>query len=80
MRALGVPIEQPAPRGAGARCRPAGPQGAAHALDMGNAGTAIRLFTGLAAPQPFDSRLIGDESLMNRPMERVARPLRDMGA
>ena len=81
MRALGVPIEQPAPtqvrvHGVGLR----GLRAAPHALDMGNAGTAIRLFTGLLAAQTFDSRLIGDESLMRRPMERVARPLREMGA
>jgi 3-phosphoshikimate 1-carboxyvinyltransferase len=50
------------------------------ALDMGNAGTAIRLFMGLLAPQRFNSTLIGDESLMKRPMERVATPLRAMGA
>lgn len=49
-------------------------------LDMGNAGTAMRLFTGLLAGQPFDSTLIGDSSLMKRPMERVATPLRQMGA
>ena len=47
---------------------------------MGNAGTAIRLFTGLLAAQAFSSRLIGDASLMKRPMERVAKPLREMGA
>lgn len=49
-------------------------------LDMGNAGTAMRLFMGLLAGQPFDSTLVGDASLMRRPMERVARPLRQMGA
>ncbi len=49
-------------------------------LDMGNAGTAMRLMMGLLAPQRFDSTLIGDESLMRRPMERVAAPLRLMGA
>ena len=49
-------------------------------LDMGNAGTAMRLFMGLLAPQAFDSVLIGDGSLMQRPMERVAAPLRAMGA
>ncbi len=49
-------------------------------LDMGNAGTAIRLFMGLLAPQKFDSTLIGDASLMRRPMERVATPLRLMNA
>jgi len=47
---------------------------------MGNAGTAIRLFTGLLSAQKFDSQLIGDASLMKRPMERVAKPLREMGA
>jgi 3-phosphoshikimate 1-carboxyvinyltransferase len=47
---------------------------------MGNAGTAMRLFMGLLSAQPFDSELIGDESLMRRPMERAARPLREMGA
>ena len=50
------------------------------ALDMGNAGTAMRLSMGLLAGQPFASTLIGDASLMRRPMERVAAPLRQMGA
>jgi 3-phosphoshikimate 1-carboxyvinyltransferase len=81
MRALGVPIEQLSPthvliHGVGLR----GLRGAARALDMGNAGTAMRLFTGLLSAQSFDSQLIGDESLMKRPMERVAKPLREMGA
>jgi 3-phosphoshikimate 1-carboxyvinyltransferase len=53
---------------------PAGP------LDMGNAGTAMRLFMGLLAGQRFDSTLSGDASLLRRPMERVASPLRSMGA
>ncbi len=81
MRALGVRIEQPGANEV--RVRGVGLHGltaAAHALDMGNAGTAIRLFTGLLAAQSFDSQLIGDASLMKRPMERVARPLREMGA
>jgi 3-phosphoshikimate 1-carboxyvinyltransferase len=47
---------------------------------MGNAGTAMRLFMGLLAGQSFDSKLVGDASLMRRPMERVAVPLRLMGA
>jgi 3-phosphoshikimate 1-carboxyvinyltransferase len=81
MRAMGVDIDRPAPtevrvRGVGLHGLAAPP----HDLDMGNAGTAIRLFTGLLSAQRFDSRLIGDESLMRRPMERVAKPLRDMGA
>jgi 3-phosphoshikimate 1-carboxyvinyltransferase len=53
------------------------PQGA---LDLGNSGTAIRLMAGLLAGQPFSSELTGDASLRQRPMERVARPLRAMGA
>jgi 3-phosphoshikimate 1-carboxyvinyltransferase len=81
MRALGVTIEQRSPthvmiHGVGLR----GLRGAGRALDMGNAGTAMRLFTGLLSAQSFDSQLIGDASLMKRPMERVAKPLREMGA
>ncbi len=53
---------------------------ASHGLDMGNSGTAMRLFMGLLAAQPFASELTGDESLSKRPMERVAKPLRQMGA
>jgi 3-phosphoshikimate 1-carboxyvinyltransferase len=40
----------------------------------------MRLFMGLLCGQPFDSVLIGDASLSRRPMERVAGPLRQMGA
>jgi 3-phosphoshikimate 1-carboxyvinyltransferase len=81
MRALGVQIEQSGAtdvrvHGVGLR----GLKASGHPLDMGNAGTAMRLFTGLLAAQSFDSRLVGDASLMQRPMERVARPLREMGA
>jgi len=47
---------------------------------MGNAGTAMRLSMGLLCGQTFDSTLTGDRSLMRRPMERVAQPLRSMGA
>lgn len=53
---------------------------AGRALDMGNSGTAMRLFMGLLAAQPFATELFGDESLSRRPMERVAQPLRQMGA
>jgi len=81
MRAMGVAVDT-TPEGAllvhGVGLRglkaPPGP------LDMGNAGTAMRLFTGLLAGQGFDSVLVGDASLMRRPMERVAVPLRLMGA
>ncbi|MGH8294630.1 MAG: 3-phosphoshikimate 1-carboxyvinyltransferase [Steroidobacteraceae bacterium] len=81
LQALGVHIERPEPQtvhvsGQGLE----GLKAAGVPLDMGNAGTAMRLFMGLLAPQAFDSTLIGDESLMRRPMERVAVPLRLMGA
>jgi len=81
LRALGVRIERPNESrvhvyGAGR----AGLRAASGSLDMGNAGTAMRLFMGLLAGQPFDSTLVGDASLMRRPMERVAQPLRAMGA
>jgi 3-phosphoshikimate 1-carboxyvinyltransferase len=49
-------------------------------LDLGNSGTGIRLLTGLLAGLPIDSVLTGDPSLRRRPMERVAVPLRAMGA
>ena len=47
---------------------------------VGNSGTTIRLMSGLLAGQKFDSELSGDASLSKRPMERVAKPLRLMGA
>ncbi len=78
---LGVRIEFPAPtevRIAGAGM--AGLHAAPGVLDMGNAGTAIRLMMGLLAGAPFATTLSGDASLVRRPMERVARPLRLMGA
>lgn len=49
-------------------------------LDCGNAGTGMRLLSGLLAAQPFDSVLAGDESLSRRPMNRVIEPLSRMGA
>lgn len=81
MQALGVKIERPGVEevrvhGVGLH----GLHGVNHPLDMGNAGTAMRLMTGLLSGQAFDSELIGDASLMKRPMERAARPLREMGA
>lgn len=49
-------------------------------LDCGNSGTTMRLLAGVLASAPFETVLTGDESLRRRPMERVARPLRAMGA
>jgi 3-phosphoshikimate 1-carboxyvinyltransferase len=81
LRNMGVPIDSGNEttvmvHGIGARGfrQPSGP------LDMGNSGTAMRLFTGLLSGQEFTSRLVGDESLSRRPMNRVIRPLAAMGA
>lgn len=49
-------------------------------LDLGNSGTSMRLLAGLLAGQPFDSTLVGDSSLMKRPMGRIIKPLNQMGA
>jgi 3-phosphoshikimate 1-carboxyvinyltransferase len=81
LRALGVSIERPGTHevrvhGVGKH----GLKGTTQRLDMGNSGTAMRLMTGLLAGQAFDSELVGDASLMKRPMERAATPLRSMGA
>jgi 3-phosphoshikimate 1-carboxyvinyltransferase len=81
VEALGVRVERPSERSL--RIRGVGLRGLhapATRLDMGNAGTAMRLFMGLLSAQGFDSELIGDASLMQRPMERAAQPLRAMGA
>ena len=51
-----------------------------HPLDCGNSGTGIRLLTGLLAGQDFFTVLTGDESVRRRPMGRVVKPLREMGA
>jgi 3-phosphoshikimate 1-carboxyvinyltransferase len=80
-RAMGVTMEGPnrgalSIHGAGLH----GLQTPTTPLDMGNSGTAMRLLAGILAGQQFDSELTGDESLNRRPMERVAEPLRRMGA
>jgi 3-phosphoshikimate 1-carboxyvinyltransferase len=50
------------------------------AIDCGNAGTVLRLLCGLLVGQRGRFELVGDESLTARPHERVATPLRLMGA
>lgn len=49
-------------------------------LDCGNSGSTIRMLSGIVAGQKFTSEMIGDESLSRRPMERVIKPLSEMGA
>lgn len=80
VRALGAGVEvdgrHVSVRGAGLRGlrAPDGP------IDCRNAGTLIRLLPGILAGQEGSFELTGDESLSRRPLERIARPLRDMGA
>jgi 3-phosphoshikimate 1-carboxyvinyltransferase len=81
LRALGVAIQREGPghyriQGVGRQ----GFQPAPGAIDMGNSGTGIRLLAGITAAQAFDSVLTGDESLLRRPMGRIADPLNLMGA
>jgi 3-phosphoshikimate 1-carboxyvinyltransferase len=80
-RAMGVQIEGPVDgivrvQGVGLHglTAPAAP------LDLGNAGTGMRLLCGLLAGQAFNSELTGDTSLCSRPMGRVVDPLAQMGA
>jgi 3-phosphoshikimate 1-carboxyvinyltransferase len=49
-------------------------------LDAGNSGSTIRMLSGILAAQPFRSRIFGDESLSRRPMQRIIKPLEQMGA
>jgi 3-phosphoshikimate 1-carboxyvinyltransferase len=49
-------------------------------IDCGNSGTGIRLLAGLLAGQDFCSVLTGDASIRRRPMGRIVKPLREMGA
>ena len=49
-------------------------------LDAGNSGTTIRLLSGILAGHSFETSITGDASLSNRPMGRIIRPLRQMGA
>lgn len=79
LRALGMTIVRQSDgyrvRGRDGRLKPA-----SDALDCGNSGTTMRLLAGLCAAQGFTSTLDGDESLRRRPMLRISRPLRAMGA
>ncbi|MGH9183834.1 MAG: 3-phosphoshikimate 1-carboxyvinyltransferase [Acidimicrobiales bacterium] len=51
-----------------------------HVIDVGNSGTSMRLLAGWCAARPWLTVLDGDASLSRRPMDRVAEPLRAMGA
>ena len=58
----------------------AGLQKPAQILNAQNSGTTMRLLSGILAGQPFETIITGDDSLLSRPMQRVAEPLRLMGA
>ncbi len=79
-QSLGVRIEETAEqllvhgKGMWGLTEPFGP------IDCGNSGTGIRLMTGVLAGQDFFSVLTGDDSIRRRPMGRVVKPLRSMGA
>ena len=49
-------------------------------LYTGNSGTTTRLMSGILAAQPFDSNITGDMSIEKRPMNRIIKPLTQMGA
>jgi 3-phosphoshikimate 1-carboxyvinyltransferase len=51
-----------------------------HPLDCGNSGSTMRMISGLLAAQRGNFTLIGDASLSRRPMERIRKPLSEMGA
>jgi 3-phosphoshikimate 1-carboxyvinyltransferase len=81
VRRLGAEVEEEGPetvrvRGVGLR----GLREPDTPLDFGNAGTVMRLASGILAGQAGRFELIGDESLSSRPQERIAEPLRLMGA
>ena len=76
LRALGVQVDEGKVHGRGTR----GLRPSPAALDCGNSGTTMRLLAGLLAAQEFESELTGDESLSRRPMDRVVKPLLEMGA
>ena len=81
LRRMGVAVTDPVQgsltvTGAG----PGGFSSPSSPLDMGNAGTAMRLLAGVLAGLGVEATLVGDASLSSRPMGRVVTPLRQMGA
>ena len=80
VREVGAEVEVDGDR---ARVRGAGLRGLrspGRPIECGNAGTLMRLLAGVVAGQEGRFELVGDESLSRRPLERIARPLREMGA
>jgi len=80
MQALGATVTRQddgvvAVTGVGGRVTPASAP-----LDCGNSGSTMRMMSGLLAAQPGTFTLVGDASLSRRPMERIRKPLEQMGA
>jgi 3-phosphoshikimate 1-carboxyvinyltransferase len=80
MRALGVKIEQPEPTVLVVHGKKRVLTTPKNEINCGNSGTTMRLLAGLLAGQNFESRLVADASLSQRPMDRVIAPLSEMGA
>jgi 3-phosphoshikimate 1-carboxyvinyltransferase len=80
LSALGVPVKKSASE---IRIQASGAEGLRAPLamlDAGNSGSTIRMLSGVLAGLPFESRIAGDESLGRRPMDRIMKPLAEMGA
>ncbi|USS86069.1 3-phosphoshikimate 1-carboxyvinyltransferase [Fructilactobacillus cliffordii] len=80
LRDVGVPIER---KGTMVTVHGKGSAGnfvaPATSLAMGNSGTTTRLLMGLLSGTSFTSKLVGDDSLERRPMQRVTQPLAELG-
>ena len=80
VRSLGIAVAE---RGSDVTIQGGGLEGlrpAAGDLDAGNSGSTMRMLSGILAGQAFDNRMVGDESLSRRPMNRIIKPLSEMGA
>ncbi len=80
LEGLGVSLER---HGHRVLVRGEGPEGLRapnRRLDAGNSGSTLRMLAGAVAARPFTTTLTGDASLRRRPVERIAAPLRAMGA
>lgn len=83
MRNLGVEVEEVGSKGTELIIQGKGLHGLKEPFDIidcGNSGTTIRLLSGILAGNPFFSVVTGDDSLKQRPMARIIKPLKEMGA
>jgi 3-phosphoshikimate 1-carboxyvinyltransferase len=80
LRSLGVDVRREGSKVVIAGKGPEAMRASAEPLDAGNSGSTLRMLAGILAGRPFRSVLTGDASLRRRPVERIAVPLRAMGA